>query len=242
MKSTIKRVGPAIALTGALGLAVSGAGRAQAIYACMIRILPIQNASSSCSGPVTMLPFPSADISRQVVIDLDQMAAWRTVAIWAEVCSPFQWVLQIGDSPTNGGGGGDEGSTQHDAEAQLLNDQVSVFRSDVGGSQQVQPTALAEAFGCHIQEWYIWTGGLTFDRDTSVDGPFDVWTDPFLFDFPPYDEPDSEDPTGAYADKLYVGLNRTFFLGRFGGGVQRACFFLSTAAQSQATIRAACGF
>ena len=50
-----------------------------------------------------------------------------------------------------------------------------------------------------------------------------------LFDFPSYNEADSEDSSGADADKLYLGLNRTINnASRTGIGVMWACIFLST--------------
>ncbi|MBN1695907.1 MAG: hypothetical protein JW881_00215 [Spirochaetales bacterium] len=48
------------------------------------------------------------------------------------------WRVNIGNSPTNNGYGGDAGTTSYDSELQLLNDTFSLYENDYGGSDCIR--------------------------------------------------------------------------------------------------------
>ncbi|MEM9556596.1 MAG: hypothetical protein AAGC60_20220 [Acidobacteriota bacterium] len=215
---------------------------ATATYACYV---DIANGFDDCFNPVTVAPYSSSSNQRVVTADLDNGFRWRSMTVRYEICNSSGWTWNVGDSPTNNGFGGDAASTQHDAEAQALNGTLSVYKSDIGGGGLTcQFAGPPNPVGCITQEFLVRNDYFEFDSNTASSFPRDVCGGPALFDFPAYDEADSEDPTGLYEDKIYVGLNRTVgSSGRSGSGIQRACVVLSTASTpSPATVTSECGF
>jgi hypothetical protein len=136
---------------------------------------------------------------------------------------PRGFTLNIGDSATNDGGGGDGWTQQRDAEMQVQDQMMSVFASDLGGSPLAATRLSQTVMG--VQD-----GGLK----VSV-------ADMFLSHGSPYSEMDFSDcPPGAdllYALNgqpdteglvnydIYVGLNRVIFgapfNGRIGSGLSK---------------------
>jgi hypothetical protein len=160
------------------------------------------------------------------------------MAVRVYSCDPSGWSFHIGDSSTNDGGGGDALSTQHDAELQVNGSTITVFGSEFI-TQHSSVASVTSTYGvpsgCSIQEYRIYNHYVWVDPSVSVSGNESSWFH-YFFDFPRYDEADSED-TG-YCDgnttyhceerKLYIGLNRTYGdASRSGSGVVAACVFLS---------------
>lgn len=213
---------------------------APGFYSCNVTVTG--GTYTNCSNPVTVI---NSGTNRRVLnIDLNQGFNWRTVIVRYRVCNASGWTWNVGDSPTNNGYGGDAFDTEHDAEAQALNGTLSVYKSDIGGSSlSCQFVGPSNPSGCVTQQITVQEDLLKFDSNTNLSIPIDTCGGAFLFDFPPYDEADSEDPSGLYADNLYVGLNQVVDGGRVGTGVQRACVFLSTSTNpSTSTVNSECRF
>ncbi|HEX9944130.1 MAG TPA: hypothetical protein VGG03_19125 [Thermoanaerobaculia bacterium] len=228
-----------LAFTAAAMLA--GVAQAQTTYTCVVGISP--SASNNCSGAVTIGSISGNQ--RVATIDLNHTVNWASLSVLTQVCSPSGWTINIGDSPTNNGGGGDGASTNHDAETQILDRVPSVFPSDYLASPRPLCQFPAISTGCSVQEWFLYSDGtsLSFDPEISFGGNEGFCSNSALFDFPFYRQSDGEDPNQTWADKLFVGLNRTVGTAtRSGTGVQRACFVLSTGIPSQSQVRSLCGF
>lgn len=69
----------------------------------------------------------AGDASARIAVDVPE---GHQLVAQLEVCDPAGWVLNVGDSPTNDGGGGDYGSTSNDAEFQIRGTTLDVFGSD----------------------------------------------------------------------------------------------------------------
>lgn len=77
-----------------------------------------------CGAPFQV---DASDGRARVAIDVPDNYEMR---VDLEICDPREWVLNIGDSPTNDGGGGDYGSTSNDAELQIFGTRLDVFGND----------------------------------------------------------------------------------------------------------------
>ena len=219
------------------------AQRLPPVYWCNVGINPSSN--DCIDGVVTLQPTVSAN-QRRAIVDLDEGFDWQTFVLRVETCDPQGWTVHIGDSPTNNGYGGDGGSTSHDAEAQALNNVLSVYESDIGTSSLTcNFTGPANPSGCIVQQYVVQNDYFEYDPAVVVPGnPLSICGNGDIFDVNPYDEADAEDPTGLFEDKLYVGLNQTYgSSSRNGTGIQRACFYLSTSLNpSNSQIGSLCGF
>jgi hypothetical protein len=216
-------------------------------YTCVVRISP--TASNTCTDGVVTVTVNSGN-QRVVQIDLNQGFTWHSVNLIADFCTPSGWTLNIGDSPTNNGGGGDSGTTAHDSEVELNGTTLGVYYSDVGGNGPHSTLRNAvSSGGCFTTQWTVIEDAFSFDDDgNTADAPRfaasgRLGTPTSLFDFPGYNESDPQDTSGIWADDLFVGLNRSIGTStRSGSGLDEVCFFLSTSATpSAATIDAACG-
>jgi hypothetical protein len=233
----------ALALTPpAAAATLTQAALSGANYSCVVDPL---TASDDCTLGVVNASYPSSNKARAVV-DLNASFNWASLVVRVETCNGSGYTVHVADSPTNNGFGGDAGSTQHDAEAHTVGTTLYVYRSDIGSGSPLRcqfggPSSVS---GCIVQDWIVRPDELSFDSSTFSSNSLERCLSPDLFDFPSYDEADSEDTTGAYEDKLYVGLNRTYgSASRSGSGVQRACFFLSTdSSPNFSTIGSECGF
>lgn len=238
-----------IALLAVLAAAPAEAGTVgTGTYTCVINISPVSSHDCHDGTGIVTLTTNSGN-ARVARIDLNQAFAWQSVNVLVNVCNPTGWTVNVGDSPSNNGGGGDGATTRHDAEAELNGSTLNVFYSDIGGTGlHSQLTGAVATSGCSSQQWTVIQDGLSYDDDgNTADAPRatasgSLAAGTHLFDFPPYNEADSEDSSSLDADKLYLGLNRTIGSSiRTGTGVNRACIFLSTAVSpSPSVIAAAC--
>jgi len=113
---------------------------------------------------------------------------------------PCGWTVNLGDSPTNDGFGGDAGSTVHNAEIQIKDENLSVYNAS-GNAALVSNLATAHlaltdsALKLVVKNQFIsWGNPYTFMTSTAASS--------LLFAIP--------DPTVAAADQsaVYLGLNR----------------------------------
>lgn len=218
-------------LVGAL--LIPTASLAQATYTCVI----------STSGGHTCDNFNvsvanTGGSTRTAVVNLNASFAWQYLVVRVQTCNAFGWTLHIGDSVSNNGGGGDARDAQHDAEVQALDSTVSVFASDYASPTFVTAPGPPSS-GCAVQEYRIFDHYVYVDPNTSVPNNESAWLY-YWFDFPPYNEADSEDLDFSELNRIYIGLNRTYGdASRNGSGLTQACVFLST---STSSIPTSCPF
>lgn len=113
------------------------------LYQCAIDVLANSN---TCSAAVSAMLMGSRGTA---VIN---MSGYTELELRAMICDPTEWVLHLGDSPTNDGQGGDVGTTSNDAEAHFIfGTQYQVWGNDyVSGAAKTLadvPNALP-ASGC----------------------------------------------------------------------------------------------
>jgi hypothetical protein len=126
------------------------------------------------------------------------------------------WTLNIGDSPTNDGYGGDAGSPDSEAEMQIVNDDMAVYSS-----------ALAPGVVDNLlrQRLALTNGAVKFvvcDQYLSFGNPNGILTTPNLKKL--FAMPDS----GVGNSDIFVGLNRVISGpgSRHGKGLRRATISL----------------
>lgn len=209
-------------------------------YTCVI---DVSAGINTCTDGVVTVTSSSGN---QRVARIDQGSYVRMDA-FVDYCNPSAWWIHFADSPTCNGYGGDAGTTQHDAEVQIVGASFALYgnyNSGRAGYDPVYSTAsVVPVSGCHQSQWTIYEDHLRFDDDADAsDSSLVDVTSYYTFESAPYDEPDSEDPSGADASKWYVGINRTVGSAyRSGSGTNRVCFVLSTTtAPSAATLNSLC--
>lgn len=152
--------------------------------------------------------------SSGLVYRLD-MSAWTSVAAIVDLEEPVEWTINLGNSPTNNGWGGDSSSTSNDSEMHLRRSLVRVYANDPGGSGEVLavPGALdpVDTTVTVVCDGFVsWNssanhGQLISDFIFQIDG----------------DEPDTQNSTGINDQYLWLGIERTVgSSGRSGDGVQ----------------------
>ena len=211
-------------------------------YQCDVNI---SGSSHDCTDGVITLTTDSG-IYRVARVDLSS-ASYKRLDAFLEVCDPTGWWSHFADSPTCNGYGGDAATTDHDAEGQLLGTTFSVYgtynRTRGGYDPGYHSRSVTPATGCYRVQWTIYEDYVLFDNDGDpADSARATVASTSTFDSAPYNEPDTEDPSGVDADRWYVGLNRTVAASyRNGTGVNRACVVLSTTTSpSSATLASLC--
>lgn len=242
----LTRLTPILSLALVLALPFAGALPAAAgttgttYYTCSIDV--VNNTHDCTDGVVTITT--SSGSQRVARVDL---GSYVRLDAFVDVCNPTGWWSHFGDSPGDNGYGGDGGQTEHDAEAYILGTELQMFgtyNSSRGGSDLVYTSSgVAQASGCSRPQWTILEDRVAYDDDDNPsDSPRVNVTSIHGFEVPPYDEPDSEDPSETDAGRWYVGINRTVGSSfRSGSGAQQVCFVLSTTTTpSAATLSALC--
>jgi hypothetical protein len=121
-----------------------------------------------CTGDVGLTNLSQLQGSRaRLTVDMTRAAELRVAF---EICNPAGYVLDIGDSPSDNGGGGDWGDFEHDAEVLVYDTDLTAWSSDLGYEQTsatagYHPLLLSRpdylsARGCsvrtlHIRDQYI---------------------------------------------------------------------------------------
>ncbi|HEX4952955.1 MAG TPA: hypothetical protein VF017_06110 [Thermoanaerobaculia bacterium] len=234
------------AAVAARGLAQEEAAPPQApevtYYQCTI---DITNNTTDCTSGVVTITTQSGN-QRVARINLAANGYLRVDA-FVDACSVSGWWFHLADSPTADGGGGDAGTTQHDAETYAQGYDFAFYStltpSTVNLDTIETAKGIASLFGCGRYQWSIYESQVLADNDADpADAPFVEVKSQYGFESAPYAEPDTEDPFGADASFWYVGLNRTVGNAtRTGGGVGKVCFVVSdTTAPSPAVLAALC--
>jgi hypothetical protein len=148
-----------------------------------------------------------------------------------EICDPSGYVLNIGDSPSDNGGGGDAGHFEHDAEVMIYDADLTAWSSDLGYEQTTpttgyHPLLLSEPgyiseHGCSVRTLRL--------RDQYIDDADDPrirTQSPVALRINP-----RTDEQGVPDARWYVGVNRVISdsvwdATRVGSGAQalRLCF------------------
>jgi hypothetical protein len=123
---------------------------------------------------------------------------------------PCGWTVDLGDSPTDNGYGGDSGSTPHNAELQIVGEDLRVYNGS-GNAALIDNIAGADLA--------LTNAALKF----TVKEQFVSWSNPYSFLSTPntkmlYALSDAADPRA-----IYLGLNRVILAtaGRTGYGARR---------------------
>lgn len=241
MSGKVKLTWKSLALPTSLALllAFGSATAARADHACWIDLtIP----TWTCSYPVSVNAFGG----NQAML-VARLSGYTTMVVRVDSCNPTGFSVNIGDSPSNDGGGGDKAHTRHDAEVQLSGSDFSAFRSEYNPGEVHRAVGVVQG-GCTIQQFLIREDYAEFDPNINAVGdPLIQVPHWALFDLPPsYGEYDAEDPNGMQLETLFIGLNRVVDMSVFprtGTGVRRACVYLSTAFYpNPASVTAACGF
>ncbi|MCO4773628.1 MAG: hypothetical protein KDA24_26585 [Deltaproteobacteria bacterium] len=170
-------------------------------------------------------PLAVVSTSGGLVLRAD-MANWTAMVATADVDLPpamsDNWALNIGNSPSNNGWGGDGSEFANDTEVQLWNNGVQVIQNDfgvnVGEPQILAGFGPATDLSGDLVEATVCDGYFAWDSSTSTG---DV-TDPHLFQIDG-DEADFQASANDYSNDTYlwIGVGRTIgWAGRNGTGVQ----------------------
>ncbi|MCL6582592.1 MAG: hypothetical protein K6U11_03055 [bacterium] len=104
-------------------------------YTCYWDVI---NSSCNCSGPVNIVPGPGP---QRGVVEVD-MTNYTTLTVDVEFKTPQGYVLNIGDSETNNGHGGDAGTTSNDAELDIIAPIIAPPYPDFDDETKVLPAYL----------------------------------------------------------------------------------------------------
>lgn len=195
-----------------------GAGGGQICHPAAYTFGPSNPADQTIANPdCTGTPARSAVVEVRVPSDC------TGVAVWVEYDGePKGWTVNVGDSPTNNGFGGDSGTppTGQNAEVQILENTLSLY-SAADNPDDVKQLAL--------QHLALQDGSIRFevkDQSVSWGQPYSAVATPDerLFFLP-------ANPAAPENRTLYVGLNRvvapvTGRAGRDGCGARRALLIL----------------
>jgi hypothetical protein len=192
-------------------------------YRCVVDVAA---GTDTCDDGVVTV---TASSGNQRVASIDLSAGYQRLDAIVDLCNPSGYSVHFADSPTCDGWGGDYGTTNHNAETHLSGTGYYFFGTDPLSDPATLETGVLPATGCYPVHWAIQEDRVRFDDDGNPADAARIDLTSFKsFERAPYNETDSEDPTGADANLWYAGLNRTVGSAyRSGSGVQRACFVLS---------------
>lgn len=129
------------------------------------------------------------------------------------------WTVNIGDSGTNNGYGGDGGAQSNDAETQILNGTMSVYANQTGGSALLQ-TVPSFSLSNYLVRLEVADEQLVWD---NYHGSNSSLTNTNLYAL--CGQPDSEGPINY---NVFSGFNRSIGMSsRTGTGVQWAIVLLT---------------
>ncbi|SHJ42559.1 hypothetical protein SAMN02745163_01935 [Clostridium cavendishii DSM 21758] len=125
--------------------------------------------------------------------------------------NPTGFLVNIGDSSTNNGYGGDAGTQSNDSELQIENGTLSIYASDAGGGKLLfsEPNCAPANGRIRIE---IYNNTVTYFNYTT--GVVKTWTSPYIFAL--NGQADSEGPINY---KVYTATNNVISGGRPGSGV-----------------------
>lgn len=170
------------------------------------------------------LPEQGVEVVRQegdtAFVHID-MPEHKRLALEIEFSGPSrEWSLNLGDSDTNNGWGGDSGTAMHDAELQVYNGSLDVYGSDLldhdpdyGNKVRFMKRWENVAQVGGVLRIEVADGEVTY---IDSEGRRDTLRHRGLFALAGQEDPDA----GVNYD-LYLGVNRVVNGGRSGSGVSR---------------------
>lgn len=190
-------------------------------YSCVLSRDPRESTCIRSGSPVSLYG-PGADTEAGTLVSVVDMGRYAAMTVTAEICNPMGWLIDLCDSSTCNGYGGDSSTMSHCAELQLLGTTLSAY-----GSAYTTPTpggllfsqeGVLESRGCSTLEFTV--------RDSSIRIPgesLDWRSENLLRINPPRDE------NGRPDALWYLSLNRVNYpdsTDRVGAGVERVtlCF------------------
>ncbi|MDD3146864.1 MAG: hypothetical protein PHD82_06140 [Candidatus Riflebacteria bacterium] len=127
------------------------------------------------------------------------------------------WTLNISDSVSNNGYGGDGGHQSRDGEAQILEGNLAVYGDDFMASHPEKGKVLASANGLAVPgstvTFEVSDNRLVWQNDRGIDGAV---TSPHIFSLD-----GQEDREGPVNHDIFIGFNQVVSGGRTGCGVTR---------------------
>lgn len=157
-------------------------------------------------------------------VNLDPTRGYTKLLVTADYDGvPTGFTLNIGDSPSNNGGGGDAATQERDAELQVQDEVLSVYTNDLGatiaGSTRMAQSMMRLNDGglkVTIADKFVCWGNAYSELNFKTAPP----TADLLFALS--GQPDSEGPVNY---DIYIGLNRVIFgapaNGRIGAGLSK---------------------
>jgi len=134
--------------------------------------------------------------------------------------NPTGWLVNIGDSSTNNGYGGDSSTQSNDSELQIVNGTLSIYLSDVGGGTLLVSEPNAAPANGRIKLEISNNKVYYYNYTTGVSR---TWTSSYIFAL--NGQSDSEGPVNY---TLYAGINRVVgSTSRVGSGVATATITFS---------------
>jgi hypothetical protein len=174
-----------------------------------------ENSGLNCEGVVGQTNVFS-QMGRHAVIDIDMAQASR-LTITVRICNPASYVLALGDSFTNDGGGGDAGQFSNDAELEIHDAALLSWANDRNPSDEQSLGVVLDyvpAEGCVTRTWIVGDSTLITDG-LEINSPYFLRLAP------------DEDLEGEPDSWWFLGVNRSIWRqDRVGEGVQwvRMCF------------------
>ena len=157
-------------------------------------------------------------------VNLDPASGYTKMIVLADYeGTPTGFTLNIGDSASNNGGGGDSATQERDAELQVQDEALSVYTNDLGatvaGSTRMAQSLVRLNDGglkVTVADKFVCWGNAYSELNFKTAPP----SADLLFALS--GQPDSEGPVNY---DIYVGLNRVIFgapaNGRIGAGLSR---------------------
>lgn len=190
-----------LSLCGLSNLAVGGAERP---VVCQVD-LKKDTFEMSPGAPMRWVTEPRQG---QAVLELS-MKGYRKARFVLTFADPSGWVLNVADSSTCNGYGGDAGTQSNDAEVQIVGRTLSVWGNDRLIGRETHKLYEVPDFA---------SGTVTLEiANESVSAGTSRWTGPELFALA--GQPDREGPVN---DDIYAGFNTVVSGGRTGQGLTLA--------------------
>lgn len=192
------------------GAAIAEQRAALTTVSCSIDL--VRN-THTCAG-IPAISFPVAPSAGKAVarITLSCKSSARIRTYYNSV--PTGWVVNIGDSATNNGWGGDAATQSNDAEAQIFNQDLTVYASDYGQAGVVATHPGAAIAGSYndffiVDKWFGWgVGPHVGYHVTDSSNLFALCGE--------------EDAEGQINYDIFAAFNRTISSSRAGTGCSRA--------------------
>ncbi len=143
-------------------------------------------------------PVATIGASDAVILDMAGVSGFQLKATFQ---NPTGYVIDIGDSPTNDGIGGDEGTTCHNAEIRLQGALMTVFGNEESPVVLLPQTSVIAASGSSELRLLVEDGRIAEAPErsaTTVVSPYALRLDP----------PPCSPPLGTPDAIWYLGLNR----------------------------------